>query len=137
MGDVMAGGECKKCGRCCEEAWSFTYEGVKILETGRHKITKAVFHNDLSGRAHNGPCLKLVYDYQTREAICLDQSDKKQICAEYPFHGEYVFEGCGFRHIYPRNVPELTGGGTVLPGSTPSDSDGQWPPPPLFMEAER
>jgi hypothetical protein len=44
------------------------------------------------------PCSELIFDIQTRQAICLLEIEKKEVCRRYPLGPQdRIFDGCGFK----------------------------------------
>jgi Fe-S-cluster containining protein len=94
-------GKCKRCGMCCEEAWRFAYlvdsddKGELNWETARLDGDPKL--KDPTGRL---PCSELSYDIQTRQAICNNQSEKREVCKRFPHEpAELIFNSCGYRFV--------------------------------------
>lgn len=87
-------GACRRCGRCCVEATKFTYRFTRWIlpdepDWDTARVAKV---NEGNLRA----CEKLVFDIRTREAVCLVQDSKPELCRRYPLSNADRLRGCGF-----------------------------------------
>jgi len=93
-------GECRRCGRCCQDGYDFIYS---ISRDSRGKLdykTLKFKQAELADSSARKSCMKLTFDPETGRAICLAEDAKPEICRRYPTTaGERVFSDCGFRFI--------------------------------------
>jgi hypothetical protein len=99
MSDTKRSGECLRCGQCCVDAWRFSYSGKRILpdefDWTTVKLEKVRAADDTEGD-HN-ICPQLVFEIETKKAVCLEYDKRGGICPLYPLGPEEViFPGCGF-----------------------------------------
>jgi Fe-S-cluster containining protein len=89
-------GKCLRCGQCCLYGGALQYDVFKYRE-----ILSYSFKNvNASERNKVSPCINLIYDIKTREAMCSDHRHRPTVCKQYPYRvEELIFNGCGFAII--------------------------------------
>jgi hypothetical protein len=45
------------------------------------------------------PCMALVFDIKSHQAICAVHNDKSRVCEGYPFFLSDLLPGCGFSFV--------------------------------------
>ena len=95
------GGECKRCGRCCVEAWRFAYTAEVDDKTGEIlpssiKAEPRIEPEDTEYFVNKKRCAQLSYDDKGK-AVCNIQENKPLVCKLYPtVPGDLIFETCGY-----------------------------------------
>jgi hypothetical protein len=92
-------GECLRCGQCCIEAWRFCYSGKKFAwgEPDPATITLEKVRTSDDTEVDHMPCPMLVFEIETKKAICLEYDKRGGVCPLYPLGPEeIIFPGCGF-----------------------------------------
>ena len=86
-------GRCKRCGSCCLYGEAIEYDAYK--HGGAIIFSLKKVHK--KKRRKIRPCTKLIYDIETREAICTVFDARPSVCRQYPYRKEeLIFESCGF-----------------------------------------
>ena len=87
-------GTCNRCGKCCEQAYRFRWNGYTLPNESGFDM-KSACHKSYDNTVP--PCEKLVYDIATRKAICLLQNNKPLVCRYFPYlPDDILFEQCGY-----------------------------------------
>lgn len=91
----MRTGSCRRCGRCCIDASRLQYHVQTFILPGEPNYDTLI-PLPLLPRDPAINCEKLVFDIQTRKAVCLIHDQKPPVCARYPISVVDRMDGCGF-----------------------------------------